>query len=219
MSSRPYQSRWITCEVCGCRRRAVQKDRDICQACVRKEPSTCCRRCGRKKHRVAEETGLCPRCTRIAARPEAVCARCLRTRALYNQEKQLCKTCHQSELRRVRRMGKQTQVRCSVCGEMRSSQRLGRAICRACWTAERNGRGICSTCNKLKVIWFKSEQLCKSCYIDRLAHRSLQKFVAEFTTPYPYNRVLFDLLTTTIDRKHVNKKGCVAKNLGGMPWT
>ncbi len=101
MSSRPYQSRLITCEVCGCRRRAVQKDRDICQACVRKEPSICCKRCGRKKHHVAEETGLCPRCTRIAARPEAVCARCLRTRALYNQEKQLCKTCHQSELRRV----------------------------------------------------------------------------------------------------------------------
>src|SRR5258708_37059843 len=110
MSSRPHQSRLITCEVCGRRRRAVQKDRDICRVCLRKEPSTCCRRCGRKKHRVAEETGLCSRCTRIAARPEAICARCLRTRTIYNQEKQLCQTCHQSELRHVRNKTKQMKV-------------------------------------------------------------------------------------------------------------
>ncbi len=206
MSSRPYQSRLITCEVCGRRRRAVQKDRDICQVCLRKEPSTCCRRCGLKKHRVAEETGLCSRCTHIAARPEAICARCLRTRTIYNQEKQLCQTCHQSELRHVRNKTKQTKVKCSVCGEMRYSQLLGRAICRACWTAERNGGGVCSACNKLKVIWIKSEHLCKSCYADHMAPNSLQKFVAEFTTPYPYNKVLFDLLVTTINWKSVNRK-------------
>ncbi len=206
MSSRPYQSRWITCEVCGCRLRAVQKDRDICRGCLREEPSTCCRLCGLKRHRVAEETGLCPRCTRIAARPEAVCARCLRTSAIYNQEKQLCRACNKFERQRVRNKDKQIKVKCSVCGEMRYSQLLGRAICPACWTAERNGRGICSACNKLKVIWVKTEHLCKQCYKDHLAPNTLRRYVAEFTTPYPYNKVLFDLLVTTIDWKSVNEK-------------
>jgi hypothetical protein len=201
MSSRPYQSRWITCEVCGHGCRAVQKDRDICRACLRKEPSTCCRRCGLMRHRLAEETGLCPRC---AARPEAVCARCLRTSVIYNQEKQLCRVCNKFERQRVRNKDKQIKVKCSVCGEMRYSQLLGRAICPACWTAERNGRGICSACNKLKVIWVKTEQLCKQCYKDHLAPNSLRRYVAEFTTPYPYNKVLFDLLVTTIDWQSVD---------------
>jgi hypothetical protein len=175
MSSRPYQSRWITCEVCGRRCRAVQKDRDICHTCLRKEPSTCCRRCGLMRHRVAEQTGLCPRCTRIAARPEAVCARCLRSSAIYNQEKQLCRGCNKFERQRLRDKDKQIKVKCSVCGEMRHSRLLGRAICPACWTEERNGRGICSACNKLKVIWIKSVHLCKQCYHDHLAPNTLRR--------------------------------------------
>jgi len=42
MSARPYQSRLITCEVCGRQGRAVQKGRDICQArvCARSQALT-----------------------------------------------------------------------------------------------------------------------------------------------------------------------------------
>ncbi len=205
MSPRPYQARQIVCEVCGRQRRAEQKDRDICRVCLRKEPSVRCCRCGLMKHRVEEVTGLCPRCTRMVARPVAICARCSHPSVIYNLEEQLCHACHKSKRREVRNKDKQLKVRCSACGKMRSTNVLGRAICNACWREERNGRRICSGCNKLKVIHVKAERLCKQCYKDHLAPKALRRYVADFTTPYPYNQVLFELLATTIDWEAVDQ--------------
>jgi hypothetical protein len=128
----------------------------------------------------------------------------LRTGPIYNQEKQLCQACNIDERQHVRNKARQIKVKCSVCGEMRHSEFRGRAICSTCWKAERNGRGICSACNKLKVIWVKSEYLCKQCYKHHRAPDTLRRFVDEFTTAYPYNKVLFDLLVTTIDWQSVN---------------
>ena len=206
MSPRPYQSRQIVCEVCGQERRAEQKDRDICRDCLRKEPSVRCVRCGLLKHRVDEVTGLCPSCTRMMARPVAVCTHCAGMKVIYNQQRQLCEACNDTLRRRVRNKDKQLKATCSVCGNMRSSNVLGRAICNACWREERNGRRICSGCRKLKVIHVKAEQLCKQCYQDHIAPKALRRYVADFTTPYPYNEVLFELLATTIDWEAVNQK-------------
>lgn len=206
MSPRPYQSRQIMCEVCGRHCRAEQKDRDICRTCLRKEPSIQCVRCKRMTHRVAEETGLCPSCTHMLARPTAICARCSCTDFIYNQQEHLCQACEKSRRRNIRARDKQTKVACTVCGKMRSSALLGRAICPVCWREERNGRGICSGCNRLKVIQVKAERLCKHCYQDRLAPKLLRNYVMGFTSPYPYNQTLFDLLVSTIDWESVSEK-------------
>ncbi len=206
MSPKPYQFRQIMCEVCGRQCRAEQKDRDICRGCLRKEPSVRCVRCSLMKHRVEEVTGLCPHCTRMVARPMAICARCSHPSVLYNLEEQLCHACQGRKRREVRNKDKQIKVTCSVCGKMRSTNVLGRAICNACWREERNGRRICSGCNKLKVIHVKAQRLCKQCYKDHLAPKALRSYVADFMTPYPYNKVLFDLLATTIDWESVNGK-------------
>ncbi len=206
MSSRPYQLRQIRCEVCGRQCRAVQKDRDICRTCFRREPSVQCMRCGRMTHHVAEETGVCPSCTRMLSRRVAVCVGCSRTDFIYNQGEQLCQACEQRRRKHIRDEDKQTKVTCTVCGKMRSSALLGQAICQACWRQERNGRGICLGCHRLKVFAVKAERLCKQCYKDRLAPEVLRRYVADFTTPYPYNKVLFDLLAATIDWESVNAK-------------
>ena len=192
--------------MCGQERRAEQKDRDICRDCLRKEPSVRCVRCGLLKHRVDEVTGLCPSCMRMMARPVAVCTHCAGMKVIYNQERQLCEACNDTLRRRVRNKDKQLKATCSVCGNMRSSNVLGRAICNACWREERNGRRICSGCRKLKVIHVKAEQLCKQCYKNHIAPNALRRYVADFTTPYPYNKVLFELLATTIDWEAVNQK-------------
>ena len=167
MSPRPYQSRQIICEVCGRQCKAEQKNRDICRTCLLREPSTRCTRCGLMKHRVSEETGLCPRCTQMVARPAAICARCSRPRAISNKEKQFCQACSREE---------------------------------------RNGRRICSGCHRLKVIYVKTSCLCKQCYKNHLAPKGLRKYVMNFATPYPYNKVLFDLLATTINWETVIQK-------------
>jgi hypothetical protein len=119
------------------------------------------------KHRVSEESGLCPRCAQIVTRPAAICARCSRPRAISNKEKQLCQACSREE---------------------------------------RNGRRICSGCQRLKVIYVRTACLCKQCYKDHLAPQGLRKYVMDFTTPYPYNKLLFDLLTTTIHWESVTQK-------------
>jgi hypothetical protein len=158
------------------------------------------------KHLVAEKTGLCPRCTSMVLRPEGICAGCSCSSVIYNQEEQLCQACHKTRQRRSRNFDKQIKMKCLICGKMRSSALLGRAICQACWREERNGRGICSGCNSLKVIQMKAEQLCKQCYKDSVAPTALRRYVANFTTPYPYNKALFDLLAATIDWESVNNK-------------
>jgi hypothetical protein len=163
-------------------------------------------RCGLMKHCVEEVTGLCPRCTRMMARPVAVCAHCAGMKVIYNQQRQLCEVCNDTLRRQMRNKDKQIKATCSVCGNMRSSNVLGRAICNACWREERNGRSICSGCHKLKVIHVKAEHLCKQCYQDHIAPKALRSYVTDFTTPYPYNNVLFELLATTIDWEAVNQK-------------
>jgi hypothetical protein len=200
VNPRADQSHQVICEICGQKRRAYLKGRNICRSCWSSEPSARCVRCGHVRHDVDEKSGLCPRCIPMMARPVAVCTRCSRTRAIYNQEQQLCKRCNQSARTR------QAKVTCSVCGKLCFSILLSRAICPACWRAERNGRGICSNCNKLKVYQAKAKRLCKRCYLDHLAPQELHGYVEHFTTPYPYNQFLFDLLRETIDWSSVTLK-------------
>ncbi len=206
MSPRAYQLRQIVCEVCGRRCRAQLKDRDICQTCLRKQPRARCTRCGQMKHYVDEESGLCPRCAPVAARPVSVCARCSRARAIYNLEEQLCHDCNQAVRARDRSKDRRVKVKCTICGQMRPSQLFGRAICPACWREERNGRGICSKCNRLRVFQVKAERLCKQCYHEHLAPQALRRYVENYVTPYPYNQILFELLAATVDWAAVTSK-------------
>lgn len=205
MSPKAYQLRQIVCEACGRRRRAKLKDRDICQSCLQKQPRARCTRCGHMKHYVDVESGLCPRCAHVIVRPVAVCARCSRTRAIYNLEKQWCQSCNKYAYRHARPKVEQAKVKCSVCGRVRPSALTSRAICSACWREERNGGGICAGCNRLKAFQVKAERLCKQCYMESLAPRALRSYVEGFTTPYPYNKALFDLLAMAIDWEAVTQ--------------
>jgi hypothetical protein len=54
-------------------------------------------------------------------------------------------------------------------------------------------------CKKLKVAFVKAERLCKQCYKDHLAPKAWRVYVKNFTTPFPYNQVLFEILAATID--------------------
>ncbi len=183
MSPRAYQLRQVVCEVCGQPCRAQQKDRDICRTCLRNEPSVQCVRCGRMTHRLVQETGVCPSCTRMLNRTVAVCTGCSRTDCIYHQQEQLCKACEDRRRKHLRDKDKQVKVICTVCGQLRSSALLAQAICQACWRQERNGRGICSGCNRLKVFAVKAERLCKHCHQDRLAPKLLRRDAMSFTSP------------------------------------
>jgi len=206
VSPRAYRLRQIVCEACGRQCRAHVKERDICQTCLQKQPRARCIRCEHMKHYVDEESGLCPRCAPVAARPVAVCARCSRARAIYNLEEQLCRDCNKAVRQRERSKDRRVEVRCSVCGQMRLSSLLGRAICRTCRREERNGRGICSRCNRFRAIYVRQARLCKQCSKEHLAPQALRRYVENYATPYPYNRILFELLVATIDWASVTSK-------------
>jgi hypothetical protein len=184
VSIRHRQIQSILCEVCGKSRHVYLKGRDICRDCYHAEASTRCARCGLMKHGVSQETGLCPHCAKIAARPQNTCTKCSRFTVIYNQHNWVCQPCHELLLWRVRSRAR-GEVECSVCGEVRPSQLTGRAICQACWRAERNGRDICVRCKRLKIIGVKAERLCKQCYKDHLAPKALRVYVENFTTLFP----------------------------------
>jgi hypothetical protein len=99
-----------------------------------------------------------------------------------------------------------SETMCARCSQTRVIFNKEKQLCQACSREERNGRRICSGCNRLKVIFVKTACLCKQCYKDHVAPKGLRKYVRDFTTPYPYNKVLFDLLVTTIDWEAVNHK-------------
>jgi len=163
MGRRPRQKRRVTCEVCGRQCQTERAERDICRKCIRNEPVSPCIRCGRMRHLVAVETGLCPLCVRIAARPEAKCARCGNIRAIFNQEEGLCEGCNKAVHQRLSYQSRPPQILCSVCGQMRKSVLSARSICGDCSREERNGRRPCARCNEVKVIRDKARQLCERC--------------------------------------------------------
>lgn len=205
MSTKSRQSRQIICELCGKKKTTPCKYRDICRSCYKQEPSTKCPRCGRLTHQAAQNAGFCPKCTEIATRPEAICRKCNRVKVIHNQSASICKSCHELVSRSARK-AKQDKVKCSNCGELHSSVLVNRAICFSCWLEEHNGKKLCEVCNKQKVIASKTECLCKHCLEDRRSPEVLCKYITNFTTDYPYNKLLFDLLVSEIKWKEVKTK-------------
>lgn len=206
MSSYRRLRREITCEVCGRPCLAPYKSRNICKPCHQREPSTPCARCGHLKHQVDEETGLCPRCSALLARPTGQCSRCTQVKLIYDAEAGLCKQCRGIVRYLARKQINRDKVICSVCGQQRASQLLDTPICRECWLEQLNGRGICAKCKRLKVIYKRDNQLCKHCYLDRLAPNALRHYLTNFTTPYPFNKTLLELLASSLDWEQVNEK-------------
>ncbi len=136
----------------------------------------------------------------------APCARCSQEKPIYEPSSGLCRACYGIRSNNLRMSkAKQVKVPCSVCGNVRSSHLLGRAICQACWLEEQNGRDLCKGCGKVKVIYVRSQSLCKHCYEDHLAPERLRRYVQTFATTYPYNQILFDSLAATIrwDTVHI----------------
>lgn len=203
--ARPDQSFQIECEVCGHSCKAAQKGRNICRPCLKKEPSVPCTRCSLTTRHADSETGQCPRCTRVTSRKEGVCAHCSRTRIIFNREAQLCETCHKVVRKTKRYWEKQARVTCTVCGQLRVSALYRRDICISCWNAEKNGYHHCSMCGKLKLIYAKADNLCMQCHDRSLAPGALRKYISNFSTPYPYNNILFDFLAAAIEWDSVNK--------------
>ena len=137
MSKIPYPMRQITCEVCGRQCKTRHRSRDICRMCYQKEPRAHCINCGKMKHLISKDTGLCPRCADVAELPTGECARCSQFGIIYNQQDWLCKVCTANARQRIRYKNKHIKVACSVCGKMCISRLFRRAICRSCHICER----------------------------------------------------------------------------------
>jgi hypothetical protein len=149
-----------------------------------------CEVCGCPCYSALKNRDICRDCHRreISTR----CARCGVMKHHVAEETGLCPHC--TEI-----LTRPKKVKCSVCGQTRSSERLRRAICKACCKKERNGCGLCVGCGKLKVIFIRAQRLCKQCYAHRRAPKVLLDYVTTFTTPYRYNKTLFDLFATSIE--------------------
>ncbi|MBW4426974.1 MAG: hypothetical protein KME50_21650 [Nostoc desertorum CM1-VF14] len=160
------------------------------------------------KNQVSSTTGLCPRCIKKLSRPVAACSRCSQIKSIYDEKNWFCKVCKDIVSYSLRKQGKAQlgKVECSVCGQLRISCQLQRDICLACSYKERNGVKPCTQCGQSKVIINKAKNLCKYCYHNELAKKSLTVYVINFSTPYPYNKALFDLLVSTIDWSSVSQK-------------
>ncbi len=194
----------VPCMTCGQSCQSVLQRRIICRTCYEQEPIGECHRCGHRRRGVTDDQQLCYRCREIVARPIESCHRCGRTRPIYNATTKLCHQCDNHLRQQPKHQWLQDRRPCSVCNEVRPSVVLSRDICMRCYLLEKNGLGICMSCSQEKAIFNKRHQLCKRCYEERRAPVDFQRYVTDYTTAYPYNKVLFDLFLSTIDRERVD---------------
>jgi hypothetical protein len=155
-----------------------------------------CEVCGRQCHAEQKNRDICRPC--LLREPSTRCTRCGLMKHCVSEETSLCPRCTHIVMRPA--------AICARCSRPRAISNKEKQLCQPCTREERNGRRICSRCHRLKVIYVKTACLCKQCYKDHLAPQGLRKYVLDFTTPYPYNKVLFDLLTTTINWESVTQK-------------
>ena len=197
----------IVCEVCARNAKAAIFGRDLCRTCYRRQAITRCARCNRSKRTVSPDTGLCPLCASLGARPIGACRRCHAHTAIYDVTAWLCRACKKVvHVCNSQRQLKQIKVACSICGKLRPSALITRQICQPCWRAERHGRAVCAGCKQLRKIRCIKKCLCRTCYHDLTAPVHLRRYVEEFTTAFPYNGALFHLLAETIDWSNITDK-------------
>ena|GEM_PF-1103817 len=186
-----------------CHKQAViyNKGKQQCKRCYerttgeRRRIRVPCSVCGRMRISVLFDRAICEACHIEECNGCGRCVRCQKLTIIYNKGKQVCGPCYRQILSERKRI----QVPCSVCGKMRISQLSERDICRACHMEELNGRRPCSKCMRVKVIYDKARLLCLDCHRDAVAPQSLRTYLTTFTSPYPYNIALFELLTAKID--------------------
>jgi hypothetical protein len=193
------------CARCSQTRPIFNQEESLCQRCHenflwRKRPKGRCARCKVGSRKIDKETGLCSRCMSPSAKPEGECTYCHRIRVIHDQDAKICYLCYQNLKDQDRKKNRPDRLRiCSVCGKLRVSRLVNRAICVACRHKENNGYAQCTGCNTVKAIYNKAQQLCTLCYIERHATNWLYRYLADFSTPYLYNNQLFALLATTLD--------------------
>lgn len=199
------------CVHCSRTRSIYNEEERLCHPCHkyflrRKRPEAQCACCN-KRLKVDKETGLCSKCMSQSAKLEGECVYCHRIRAIHDQDTELCLLCYKNLKAQARKRNRSNRLRtCSVCGEFRVSRLSNRAICVPCRQKEINVYAKCAGCKAIKAIHCKAEQLCKRCYEDRCAKKSLDKFLEHFNSPYLYNNQLFALLTTTLHEKVITQK-------------
>lgn len=190
---KPYRT--ITCEVCGNRGRINLKIRDVCRPCYLSEPESYCAGCKRIRPHVSPKDKKCAGCIK-RDRQTGQCLHCKNVGILV---KSLCMPCRQAKYKQTRNQKTLIKAVCSVCGKLRRTAIITPLICKGCYPKIQNGIGICTGCGKERVFENRGKSLCKQCYTESLAPELLRKYVDHFTTPYPYNRFLFELITSSID--------------------
>jgi hypothetical protein len=197
--AKPYRT--ITCEVCGNMGRINLKIRDVCRPCYLSEPESYCDGCKSIRPHVRPRDKQCARCIKRAGQTDQ-CVQCGNVGVLV---KSLCKPCCKAKYQQTRNQKKLIKAVCSDCGKLRRPALIGVPICKACYPKRLNGIGICTKCGKERTIENQGKRLCKQCYTESLASKLLRKYLDEFTSPYPYNRFLFELLTPSIDWSSVKE--------------
>lgn len=181
----------VVCERCGKNRRTRNVNRDVCDPCYKKEPKSQCSRCHRVRHDIVHNSGLCGRCF---SQPESVCANCSDIHFIVNQDFKLCKKCHQKLRSKLL-----PKVECSRCGEVKTPSSAKRPICKRCAAWSIRSISECGQCHVKKPLRSKSKNLCRLCYNNFLAPKSLRKYTETYSSPYTYNNHIFGLLASSID--------------------
>lgn len=170
-------------------------------AAARRAPrETRCEHCQRLARSELTSRSICRQCYR--REPKKRCARCGRSFHPVSASSTTCVSCARVIVRPTVRV----PIPCPRCHRLRVPHLLSSLICQACWIKEHNGYARCRSCGRYKLVRVKSRTVCASCDNDQSAARSLRRFVTQYTSPFAYNKRLFEQLIERVDLARVDER-------------
>lgn len=160
-----------------------------------------CKRCSKQRVIVLSTVMICQPCYKIE--PKAYCGVCGWEKRFVTDGAGICPDC----IKRIsKRDSRPTEIECAKCGKTKPPAKPDGDYCKLCQRNLDYGHGRCSGCGKDKPYRNKRDNLCGWCYVNRLAPRSLRRYLERVSITNEYNLTLFRHLTALINWERVNEE-------------
>jgi hypothetical protein len=196
-----YESNHMAVCVCGTKRnRACIRRGNQCRNCLklkkeRGEMKIVCRKCGKKKHHIANglckkcyespiikckkcgqmklhlSKGCCKTCYQLYVRPRITCTRCLRQNQI-NGGEGYCRRCRKQLNCSI--IDRKESRRVGVCVECKMERTVhAKNMCKICYQKVAKPRRTCNSCGEFRPI--NGRNLCLKCYNKYRPKKHCQK--------------------------------------------
>jgi len=189
--------RSIICEECKLPRRTRHWS-DVCEDCLRNLPKVQCPACSRLVSKLQVDAPFCRRCAGKYSNLKSVCETCGVAGYFLISDPSHCRKCHRKAHHKLWLKSMRQSIVCNVCGLTKPAEKKTERICGTCYEKRRGVWVKCTFIGCARVTNYRSSQLCKRHYEERRAPEALEKYVRNYSSPFPQNERYFAALAAKL---------------------